>query len=54
MAQNVNDSQAAGEMPFWGHLQALRTVLLRILIVVVCVAVGFFFIMPWFFDHVIL
>lgn len=54
MAQNVNDSQAAGEMSFWGHLQALRTVLLRILIVVVCVAVGFFFIMPWFFDHVIL
>ena len=38
MAQNVNDSQAAGEMSFWGHLQALRSVLLRIAVVVVALA----------------
>lgn len=54
MAQNVNDSQVGGEMSFWGHLQALRSVLLRIAVVVVALAIGFFFIMPWFFDHVIL
>lgn len=41
-------------MSFWAHLEQLRGVLFRILLVVVLVSVGMFFVMPWFFDHVIL
>lgn len=41
-------------MTFWDHLDELRGVLVRILLVVALFAVGFFFIMPWFFDRVIL
>lgn len=42
------------ELTFWEHLEQLRVVLMRIMIVVLVWAVGFFFIMPWFFDHIIL
>ena len=42
------------EMSFWGHLDALRSVLFKIAGVVVTLGVIAFLIMPWFFDHVIL
>lgn len=44
----------ADNMSFWGHLEQLRGVLFRIFLVVVLLSVGFFFIMPWFFDNIIL
>lgn len=48
MAGNQN------EMSFWGHLDALRSVLFKIAIVMVVLCVAAFCVMPWFFDHVIL
>lgn len=42
------------EMSFWGHLDVLRGVLIRIAVVVIILAVAAFIIMPWFFDNVIL
>lgn len=50
-ADNENSTH---DLSFWEHLEQLRKVLLRIFIVVLVLGVGFFFIMPWFFDHVIL
>lgn len=41
-------------MNFWGHLEALRTVLIKIVVVLVVLAVVFFALMPWIFDHIIL
>ena len=41
-------------MTFWDHLGALRGVLLKIIAVVVALMVGYFFVMPWLFDHVIM
>lgn len=41
-------------MTFWDHLEELRWMLFRIIIALVIFAVGAFFIMPWFFDHIIL
>lgn len=45
---------ASSEMTFWDHLDALRTSLLRILLVVAVLAVGVFFLLPDWFDPVIL
>lgn len=42
------------DLTFWDHLSQLRGTLLRIVAILVVAAVGFFFIMRWFFDHVIL
>ena len=42
------------EMTFWDHLEELRWVLFRIIIALAIFAVGAFFIMPWFFDHIIM
>ena len=42
------------EMSFWGHLDALRSVLFKIVAVVLVLGIAAFIIMPWFFDHVIL
>ena len=42
------------EMSFWGHLDALRAVLIKIAIVVVVAAVALFVVMPSIFDIVIL
>ena len=39
---------------FWGHLDDLRTVLIRMAIVLVVFMAGFFYFMPWLFDNVIL
>lgn len=44
----------AEDMSFWSHLEALRGVILQVGAVVVGFSIGFFFIMRWFFDHVIL
>lgn len=40
-------------MSFWGHLDALRMVLMRIGMVVIALAIVAFCFMPWIFDHVI-
>ncbi len=42
------------EMTFWEHLDELRKILLRIVVVVVLLAIAFFAAMPYLFDHVIL
>lgn len=41
-------------MSFWDHLDALRGVLFRIVIVVAVLAVASFIAMPWIFDNVIM
>lgn len=41
-------------MTFWEHLDALRSVLVRIALVVGVAAVAAFIAMPWMFDHVVL
>lgn len=47
-------AEEQSEMSFWGHLDALRVVLFKILGVVGVFFIAAFIIMPWFFDHVIL
>ena len=42
------------QMTFWDHLEALRWVLLRIVIAMVIFAIGAFICMPWLFDAMIL
>jgi sec-independent protein translocase protein TatC len=42
------------EMSFWDHIDALRSVLIRIVIVLVVMTLGLFFVMPTIFDKVIL
>ena len=42
------------EMSFWDHIDALRSVLVRIIIVLVVVTIGLFCVMPTIFDKVIL
>lgn len=42
------------DLSFWGHLGELRTALIHIFIILFVFAIGFFFIMPWLFDNVIL
>lgn len=41
-------------MSFWGHLDALRAVLVRVAVVVFVLGAGFFVAMPWLFDNIIL
>ena len=41
-------------MSFWDHLEELRWMLFRIVIALIVFAIGAFFIMPWFFDTVIM
>ena len=48
------DSQQLQEMSFWDHIEALRSVLVRIVLVLVVVAVALFSVMPTLFDNVIL
>lgn len=42
------------EMSFWDHIDALRSVLIRIVVVLVVMTLGLFFVMPTIFDKVIL
>ena len=42
------------EMSFWDHIEALRSVLIRILVVLVVMTIGLFCVMPTIFDKVIL
>ncbi len=46
-------AMALAEMSVWGHLDALRGVLLRIAVAIVAAAIAFFIAMPWIFEHVI-
>ena len=48
------DPQSAAEMSFWDHIEALRQVIIRSLLVVAVVSCGLFFVMPSLFDSVIL
>lgn len=41
-------------MGFWDHVDALRSVLLRVAVVVILLGVGAFAAMPWVFDKVIM
>lgn len=41
-------------MSFWGHLDALRSVLVKAAVVLVVLTIGFFVVMPDLFDRVIL
>lgn len=45
---------ADGEMTFWDHLDDLRHVLVRVVIVVVVLGIGSFIAMHWLFDNVIM
>ncbi len=47
-------SATAEQMSFWDHLDALRAVLMRVLLVAGILAIGAFMAMPWIFDHVIM
>ncbi len=42
------------EQTIWDHLSELRSVALRIFLLLAVLSTGFFFIMPWIFDHIIL
>ena len=42
------------EMSFWDHIDALRAVLIRVVVVLVAVTIGLFAVMPTIFDTVIL
>lgn len=42
------------EMSFWDHIDELRSVLVRIVVVLVVMTLGLFFVMPTIFDKVIL
>ena len=42
------------EMSFWDHIDALRSVLIRIVVVLVVATIGLFCVMPYLFDNVIL
>jgi len=42
------------EMSFWDHIDALRAVLIRIVVVLVVMTLGLFMVMPSIFDKVIL
>lgn len=42
------------EMSFWGHIDALRSVVVKVVIVLVLATVGLFCVMPDIFDNVIL
>lgn len=49
-----NKHSSSQEMSFWEHLDVLRGVLFRIVIVIGLVAVGLFIAMHWIFDNIIL
>ncbi|MBO4803558.1 MAG: twin-arginine translocase subunit TatC [Muribaculaceae bacterium] len=51
MAQEQSQLQ---EMSFWDHIDALRSVLVRIVVVLVVVTIGLFCVMPAIFDSIIL
>lgn len=47
-------SDAGQEMNFWEHIDALRRVVIRIVVVMFILAVGSFIAMPWIFDNVVM
>lgn len=42
------------ELSFWEHLDELRKVLFRVIIVLAIITIGSFIVMPWLFEQVIL
>lgn len=48
------EQESLQQMSFWDHIDALRAVLVRIIVVLVVVAIGLFAAMPMIFDIVIL
>ena len=53
-ADNVSQGDELQEMTFWDHLDALRSVLVKMAAVLVCAAVLLFAFMPHIFDSIIL
>lgn len=47
-------SAADDESTFWDHLDALRGVIIKLVILLAVLAVGMFCAMPWIFDHVVM
>ncbi|MDE6351716.1 MAG: twin-arginine translocase subunit TatC, partial [Muribaculaceae bacterium] len=54
MEENKTPAHKSDDMNFWGHLDELRSVLVRIAVVVIVFGVVFFIFMPWIFDNVFL
>lgn len=50
----MGESADSIKMGFWEHVEVLRFVLLKSLGVIAVFTAGFFFALPWLFDHVIL
>ena len=50
----AEDRPQLQEMSFWDHIDALRSVLVRIVIALVVVTIGLFCLMPTIFDSIIL
>lgn len=50
----ATDNEQTQNMSFWGHLDVLRGVLLRIIIIVIVCGIGVFAFMPTIFDRVIM
>ena len=46
-------SAADQEMSFWAHLDALRSGIMKIAGLLLVLAMAFFSVMPWVFDHII-
>lgn len=42
------------ELTFWDHVEELRRMLFRVIIVLLILGVGYFIAMPWFFDNVVM
>lgn len=47
-------SEPLAEMSFWDHLDVLRSVIIKALVVLVVAGIALFVYMPWIFDNVIL
>ena len=52
--QQHDEAEAQGEMTFWDHLEALRWMLIRVLVVLAVLVVGGFGFIPWIFEHVVM
>ncbi|MDE5573836.1 MAG: hypothetical protein K2I94_08835 [Muribaculaceae bacterium] len=51
MEENKTPAHKSDDMNFWGHLDELRGVLVRIAVVVIVFGVVFFIFMPGIFDN---
>lgn len=54
MAERAGNGSKLQEMPFWDHIDALRSVLIKMVVVLVVASLVLFYFMPTIFDAVIL